>query len=254
MRQQPAPGRRAPQHQPEPGDQWHVVLGDRLAGDQAQPVQRPAVQRFNDGAARPGRQRRGRQPEQRHQQRAGHQQRSAGHAPHQQPAGGDQHHRQPVQHTKVDEAARKHEPGAQRHQQRAARHLRPAAPEARPALPLRHGHRLPHAGGEQEQADDGAALPGPDRVFVEVLVDVAGVVEIEREVEGRHPQHGQAAQRVQALQTLRGTSGGDMGAVLGGHGHDVIVARRHGPGARGQVSSQNGFQPRNSGRRQLFLR
>ena len=58
------------------------------------------------------------------------------------------------------------------------------------------------AGAEQEQRDDAHPLPGPERVAVEVLprLEQAEVVQVEREVERRHPQHRDAAQRVDAVE------------------------------------------------------
>jgi len=64
----------------------------------------------------------------------------------------------------------------------------------------RRGQR--QAGAEQEQADDGAALHGPQRVAVEVLLrhKEAEVVEVEGEVEARHPDDRHAAKRVQPVE------------------------------------------------------
>ena len=110
--------------------------------------------------------------------------------------GQDQHHGDAVQDAEADPAAREHQRRAGRHQQRGTRHLGPAFPETRPALPGLQRHGLTHARAEQEQRDDAAALPGPERVDVEILLRAQQleVIEVEAEVEGGHPQHGQQHQ------------------------------------------------------------
>jgi hypothetical protein len=102
-------------------------------------------------------------------------------------------------------AAWEHQRRAGADEQRAQRHLRPALPEAPPPLPRLQGQRLPDAGGEQEQADDARALHGPQRVAVEVVarLEQAEMVEVECEVESRHPHDGDGAQQVQALEARR---------------------------------------------------
>ena len=115
----------------------------------------------------------------------------------------DQHHGHAVQHAEADPAARKHPPRTQADQQCAAGHLGPAAPEARPALRRLQRHRLAEPGAEQEQADDDGALARPEGVVIEILpwLDEAEEIEIEAEVEDRHPDDRRAAQRVQAVET-----------------------------------------------------
>jgi hypothetical protein len=107
-----------------------------------------------------------------------------------------------VQHAEADEAAREHQPRAQADQQRTRRHLHPALPEPRPALPLLERDRLADAGAEHEQADDDGALARPERVGVEVLLDPTDMVQVEAEMEQRHPHDGQAAQRIEAVETV----------------------------------------------------
>jgi N-acetylmuramoyl-L-alanine amidase len=88
-------------------------------------------------------------------------------------------------------------------QHRASRHLGPAAPEARPALGCVQRDRLPGPGTKQEQTQDGRAVGHPQRVAVGRLARLqqAEVVQVEAEVVGRHPHDGQAAQRVQAIES-----------------------------------------------------
>ena len=45
-----------------------------------------------------------------------------------------------------------------------------------------------------------AALHGPERVAVEVLLDEAEVAQVEAEVEDRHPDDREAAQGVEAVE------------------------------------------------------
>ena len=119
-------------------------------------------------------------------------------------AGNDEHHRQPVQHAERDVTAREHEPRAGGDEQRAAGHLRPAAPEARPAEALLRRHCLRQPGAEHEQADDAGALNGPEGVGVEVLRrDEAEMVQVEREMERRHPDDGAATQGVEPVEPSR---------------------------------------------------
>ena len=92
-----------------------------------------------------------------------------------------------------------HEPSD--HQQRAAGDLRPAAPEARPAPGAAPSAiAWPAPAQNRNRRDDAGALHGPERVGVEVLVDEAEVVQVEAEVERRHPDDGDAAQRVEAVE------------------------------------------------------
>ncbi len=113
--------------------------------------------------------------------------------------GDQQHHRHAVQHAEIDEAAREHQHRPRRDQQRRCRHLQPAAAEAPPAQPLRRGQGLPQAGAGQEQADDHDALQRPKGVGEEILRPVAEMAQVEAEVEGRHPEHGDAAQRIHGV-------------------------------------------------------
>ena len=66
------------------------------------------------------------------------------------------------------------------------------------------GHGLAHAGAEQKQADDAGPLHGPQRVAVEVVwrLQQPEVIQVEAEVESRHPDDRQPTQRVQAVETF----------------------------------------------------
>ena len=74
-------------------------------------------------------------------------------------------------------------------------------------------HRLAQAGGEKKQAQDGGALPGPERVNQKILPPVAKVVQVKAEMEHRHPDHRKTAQRVNRVKSLVG-----IGLGLGAHG------------------------------------
>ena len=118
-----------------------------------------------------------------------------------------QHQRHAVQDAKVDEALRKHGIRGRAHQQGTASNLTPAPPEPAPALPLLHGNGLTEPGTKNKQADDGSTLHGPKRVGVKIGVQVAKVLQVIGEVKQRHPDHGQAAQHVDASETGSGMCG-----------------------------------------------
>ena len=66
----------------------------------------------------------------------------------------------------------------------------------------------------QTTIDDAGALPGPDRVAVEILVDELEVVQVEAEMEHGHPDDGDTTQRVEPIEARAGgvhfsSSGGD---------------------------------------------
>ena len=198
MAQGPLARRETPPHGGQPRQQGHVVFCDGQAADQAQPVQRRGVEHLQRRhRSHPDRADGFGEPAQTDRCRAQRPQPSA-------PAGAqarhDQHHGNTVQHPKIDKAAGKHRHRASSDEQRRPRHLHPAPPKARPGHTLGQCHRLRQTGGEQKQAHDGGALPGPHRVAVKVLRDPAKVVEVKREVVSRHPQHGQRPQLVDATQ------------------------------------------------------
>ena len=83
----------------------------------------------------------------------------------------------------------------------AGRDLRPAPPEATPVLRLLDGKGLADPRSEKKQADDGGALPRPERVGVKILLQVAKMVQVKTQVVGRHPQHGQPAQGIESVKT-----------------------------------------------------
>ena len=114
-------------------------------------------------------------------------------------AGHQKHQGQGVQNAEINEALRKHDPRGQCDKQRAAQHLQPAPPKTRPALPLRLRQRLPQAGAQHKQAHDQAALPGPERITVKILPDVAKLIEVKAKVESRHPDHGETPQGVNSM-------------------------------------------------------
>ena len=94
-----------------------------------------------------------------------------------------------ISHEPIDTSTAQPATCAQRRQKRCQR------------LVLRRGDRLAGADAGHEQRDDAGALHGPERIEVEVLADEAEVVEVEAEVERRHPDDGDAAQRVEAIET-----------------------------------------------------
>ena len=49
---------------------------------------------------------------------------------------------------------------------------------------------------EQEEAENQRALNGPERVGVEVLLNELEVAQVKAEMESRHPDNGQASQRI----------------------------------------------------------
>ena len=61
----------------------------------------------------------------------------------------------------------------------------------------------------------GSALQRPERIVVKVLLDEAEVVQVEREMEHRHPDHGQAAQGVESVKA--GVAGGVHPTTISGH-------------------------------------
>ncbi|MEY4139356.1 MAG: hypothetical protein RLZZ371_1538, partial [Pseudomonadota bacterium] len=63
-------------------------------------------------------------------------------------------------------------------------------------------HRLAQARAKQEQAHDQGALPGPERVTVNVLRDQSEVAQVKDKMKHRHPDHGQAAQRIDTVKTV----------------------------------------------------
>jgi hypothetical protein len=85
--------------------------------------------------------------------------------------------------------------------------LSPALPEARPALALHHRHGLPQPGAKQEQADNGRALPGPERIAVKVFFQPTEMVEVKAEMKDRHPDNGHSTQGVNGVKALGGHAG-----------------------------------------------
>jgi len=83
--------------------------------------------------------------------------------PHRRQPGDQQHHGQAMQHAE-DEGLRYIHPSAGRDQHRTARHLNPTPSKAGPAS-ADDRHLRPPQPPDKEQADDGTALPGPDRQF-----------------------------------------------------------------------------------------
>src|SRR4051812_41683736 len=90
---------------------------------------------------------------------------------------------------------------------------------------------LAEPGAEKKERDDAGALQGPERVAVEVLPDEAEMVQVEAEVEGRHPDDGDGAQRVEAVVSGRGRRGG---CRVGKAHHGTIAQGRSGPGLAGR--------------------
>jgi len=110
----------------------------------------------------------------------------------------------------------------------AAGESAPAPPEARPALPSLQRHRQRQPGHEQEQADDAAALHGPQRVGVEVLLrtDPAEVVQVEGQVESAiqtiaAPRSASSRSKRSGLCTQRLAHRGVDDAQFGQRGVDV---------------------------------
>ena len=103
--QHPLPASQAPPHYAQPREHWHVVLGEWLATDQTQPVQKSSVQ--------PGRPRlpavTQRIRSQRGQTQGNPTSQPQPRSPSSRQAGHDQHHSHPMQHTKVNEARWKHD-------------------------------------------------------------------------------------------------------------------------------------------------
>ena len=66
------------------------------------------------------------------------------------------------------------------------------------------------------------ALQGPERIGVEVLADEAEVVEVEAEMEHRHPDDRDGAQRVEAVEAFLSGSGGGHPATIA-HAAAVLV-------------------------------
>ena len=200
LRQYPLARRQPPPHHAQPGQQRHVVFGDRLARHQPDPVGESGVEKrvLNELREQQG-------------DCAGQPQRAI---PMRGEPHDDQHDRDRMQNAEADETARKHEPRPDADQQRAARHLQPASPEARPALAPVQGHRLPESRAEEKDRDDEAALRGPERVGIEVLLDDAEVVQIEEEVIHRHPDDRNASQRIEAVEAfVRGRANVHAGTI-----------------------------------------
>ena len=191
MREQPVGRRRAPPDDAEPRQDRRVVLGHRQVRDEADPVGPARVEeRIADElaaaaiATSPSGQR---------------------HAPHDDVRRAmtsitAMPWRTPklmklrgnISHEPIDTSTAQPAICAQRRQKRCQRLL------------LRRSDRLAGADAGHEQGDDAGALHGPERIDVEVLADEAEVVEVEAEVERRHPDDGDAAQRVEAIEARRG--------------------------------------------------
>ena len=188
--------RHAPPHHAEPRKDRHVVLCDRLAADQPQPVKVVIIEKFESSPMAVGinsyefhsyRNTPG-NPEPR--------------APTGRQARNEQHHRHAVQYAKVNETLGKHHVRTRTHQKRATGNQRPAPPKPPPALPLVYRQDLPHARREQKQTYDDRSLRGPKRICVEILAQIAKIVQIKEEVKQRHPHDGYAAQGIEGEESL----------------------------------------------------
>jgi hypothetical protein len=65
-----------------------------------------------------------------------------------------------------------------------------------------HRNRLPQAGAEQKKTDDDGALAGPERVGIEILLQVAELVQVKGEMKQRHPDDGRTTQCIQGVEAL----------------------------------------------------
>ena len=182
------PQRHPQQYHPKPRQQRHIILGRRLVGGEAYPVEVARIHGFQprietrEQAEQPQR-----DPDPWFGQPMAQQARQQ---------AGD-HHK--VQHAKIDKALAEHKPGDNRDQQRRRADPPEPQPEVTPALPLPQHQTDAHDG--QKERHDKIARPDPAPVIEHVETGQVPVGEIKAGVKGHHGEDGDTARLIQPGQT-----------------------------------------------------